>query len=60
MASIIGNIIVIAAVLFVFIKCGKNWIEMIKGELSGKGCAGCSGGCSGHCSGGCSGCNSKR
>ncbi len=60
MPALIGNLIAIlllAALLFV---CTKNVVEMIRGELSGKGCSGCGGGCSGNCSGcSCTSCGSK-
>ncbi|MCR4587460.1 MAG: FeoB-associated Cys-rich membrane protein [Lachnospiraceae bacterium] len=56
MPPILGNIIVIAIIVAILVVCGKNVVEMIRGELKGSGCAGCSGGCS--CSG-CSSCGSK-
>ncbi|MCR5101682.1 MAG: FeoB-associated Cys-rich membrane protein [Butyrivibrio sp.] len=59
MPPIIGNIIVIAILLVVLYVCGKNVIQDIKGELTGKGCAGCSGNCSGSCSSCGSNCSSK-
>ncbi len=58
MPAILGNIIAVAIILVIVYFCGKNVVEMIRGELSGKGCAGCSGGCSGSCTS-CSGCSSS-
>ncbi|MBR1914089.1 MAG: hypothetical protein IJ827_04625 [Lachnospiraceae bacterium] len=42
MSPIIGNIIVIAAVILLVAVC----LKQIIGEMKGGGCAGCSGGCS--------------
>ncbi|MBO5621001.1 MAG: FeoB-associated Cys-rich membrane protein [Butyrivibrio sp.] len=57
MPPVIGNLIAIAIVIAILYICGKNVVNMIKGELTGKGCSGCSGSCSGSCSG-CSSCSS--
>ncbi len=50
MPPLIGNLIVIAILAVILFICGKNVVEMIKGELNGKGCSGCGGSCSGNCS----------
>ncbi len=66
MPSIVGNIIAIAVLFVVLFFCGRNVVRDIRGELSGSGCAGCTGSCGGGCSGcagncaSCSGCASKK
>lgn len=57
MPPVIGNLIAIAIVILILYVCGKNVVIMLKGELTGKGCSGCSGSCSGSCSG-CTSCSS--
>ena len=62
----IGEVIVIAAVVAIAFFSGRSTLRSIKAELRGEGtCAGCSGGCTGvggsgadfaGCSGGCAGC----
>ncbi len=73
MSPVLGNAIVILALIVLVYFCGRNCINMLKDELSGKctGCAnGCShsspagnavsniGGCTGNCAG-CAGCKSR-
>ena len=51
MSAVLGNIIAIVVLAVIVFFCSKNVIGMIKGELSGGGCAGCGHDCS--CCGGC-------
>ncbi|MCR5156227.1 MAG: FeoB-associated Cys-rich membrane protein [Butyrivibrio sp.] len=54
MASIIGNAIVIIALVVALFFAGRSTLRQFKRELSGGGCAGCGGSCSG-----CSGCSAS-
>ena len=48
----IGEVIVIAAVVAIAFFSGRSTLRSIKAELRGEGtCAGCSGGCGGGCAG---------
>ena len=56
MPPILGNAIVILALLGLVYVCGKNVLGDIRGQLKGKGCSSCGGGCS-SCSGSCASCS---
>ena len=49
MSPILGQAIVVIALIILVYYCGRNCIRMLKDELNGSGCSGCSGGCSGCC-----------
>ena len=54
MSPIIGNAIVIVILAVILFFAGRSTLRTFKNEVSGKGCAGCSGKCS------CSNCGCKK
>ena len=50
MAPIIGNAVVVIALLIVVFFAGRATVRTLKKELKGEGCSGCSGGSCSCCS----------